>query len=262
MTEKVSGIYKIVNRINGKYYVGSSLNTYVRWTNGHRRHLRRNNHENKHLQSAWNKYGEDNFNFSVVEVVASPTADKLLGVEQVYLNIAKTETDKCYNKNFVASGGYIYPKPPMSGRKHTLESKLKNSASNKIAQNGLNNAHADHTIRKFYNTKTGEVFEGTRYEFCVKYPKCKNNLTWLISGNGRVKSVHGWVLDPNSQHGQCKAETHVWTDHKIYTLENTNTNQIFVGKRFEFMRTFGFRLKPALFKGSRNIDHGWVIRSF
>lgn len=62
----VCGVYKIVNLINGKIYIGSSKNLRHRlW--GHRAQLRHNKHGNEHLQRAWNKYGEENFDYCILE---------------------------------------------------------------------------------------------------------------------------------------------------------------------------------------------------
>ena len=62
--KKISGIYKIVNKVNGKYYVGRSKNITGshngRWYH-HTHKLKYNSHNNKHLQSAWNKSSLDNF---------------------------------------------------------------------------------------------------------------------------------------------------------------------------------------------------------
>lgn len=143
-----SGIYKIVNKINGKYYVGSSKFFENRWKK-HRKMLRRNVHENPHLQSAWNKYGKDVFEFMKIEFVK---VEVLLEIEQKYLDIANTEQDKCYNMNFVASlppswkGRKRSPetiqrmrdckmgdKNPMFGKKHSEEHKRK--ISEKIKNN-------------------------------------------------------------------------------------------------------------------------------
>lgn len=60
------GIYKIQNMLNGKIYVGQSVDIEKRWST-HRAELKNNYHHNVHLQSAWNKYGEENFEFSIVE---------------------------------------------------------------------------------------------------------------------------------------------------------------------------------------------------
>jgi group I intron endonuclease len=61
-------IYKIINLVNDKFYVGSTVNKKVRFRE-HRKQLRGNRHHCKHLQAAWNKYGEVKFDFVVVEEV-------------------------------------------------------------------------------------------------------------------------------------------------------------------------------------------------
>lgn len=102
---KVVGIYKIVNRVNGKYYVGSSNNIWKRVEYQHKKQLRDGNHWNTHLQSAWNQYGESSFDFIVVESFQSPKSYvKMWEEEQKWLDVAKKEQDKCYNKSFIAGG--------------------------------------------------------------------------------------------------------------------------------------------------------------
>ncbi len=64
--EIVSGIYCIENLVNGKKYIGESMDIYRRWKD-HRRELNGKRHHNFHLQQAWNIYGKDNFNFYIVE---------------------------------------------------------------------------------------------------------------------------------------------------------------------------------------------------
>lgn len=60
------GIYKITNLLNGKMYIGQSVDIEKRWST-HKAELKNNYHYNIHLQNAWNKYGEENFEFSIVE---------------------------------------------------------------------------------------------------------------------------------------------------------------------------------------------------
>jgi group I intron endonuclease len=77
-----SGIYSIVNLINGKIYVGSAVNINKRWKN-HKIELRLDRHCNIYLQSAWNKYGEENFSFVVLEYCER---EKLIEREQFWID--------------------------------------------------------------------------------------------------------------------------------------------------------------------------------
>ena len=62
-----TGVYCIRNKRNGKRYVGSStVSVRGRWKS-HRNGLRKNLHTARHLQHAWNKYGEQLFEFLVLE---------------------------------------------------------------------------------------------------------------------------------------------------------------------------------------------------
>ena len=60
-----TGIYVITNNTNGKRYVGSSVHVLRRWRD-HEYKLRHDKHKNKHLQAAWNTYGEEAFTFRVL----------------------------------------------------------------------------------------------------------------------------------------------------------------------------------------------------
>lgn len=60
-------IYRIRNLVNGKFYIGSTIRPkYIRKYE-HFSALRAKLHYNKYLQNAWNKYGESNFIFELVE---------------------------------------------------------------------------------------------------------------------------------------------------------------------------------------------------
>jgi group I intron endonuclease len=73
--ENMIGIYKIENKINGKVYIGQSGNIKERWYN-HKSELKHNRHCNRYLQSACNKYGLDNFEFSIIEECSMDIIDE------------------------------------------------------------------------------------------------------------------------------------------------------------------------------------------
>lgn len=58
--------YKIENKLNGHKYIGITIHPNVR-KNRHFNYLKQNMHGNTYLQSAFNKYGEENFFFEVIE---------------------------------------------------------------------------------------------------------------------------------------------------------------------------------------------------
>lgn len=62
---QLSGIYRILNKINGNCYIGSSLNVEKRYKH-HLSTLRHNSSRCSILQKAFNKYEEDNFEFQVI----------------------------------------------------------------------------------------------------------------------------------------------------------------------------------------------------
>lgn len=88
-----TGIYKINCLANNKVYIGSACGTKSRPINKNgfcRRwreyinDLKANKHRNKHLQFAWNKYGENSFQFEIIEFCVQ---EKALEREKYYINI-------------------------------------------------------------------------------------------------------------------------------------------------------------------------------
>ena len=74
------GVYQIRNIINNQIYIGSSKNIQKRWKQ-HIKALCENKHDNIFLQNDWNNYGEDYFEFTILEFCEE---DKQYKLEQEY----------------------------------------------------------------------------------------------------------------------------------------------------------------------------------
>lgn len=112
------GIYKIINVVNNKFYVGSAVNLSRRRAR-HFSELRTQKHNNGHLQAAWNKYGEQAFVFVVVQKLAD--GEDLLAAENVWLK-EHVGKDYCYNIGVDAIApmlGKRGEQSPAWGYKHT-----------------------------------------------------------------------------------------------------------------------------------------------
>lgn len=95
---KTGTIYKIENLVNGKVYIGQTVNSVERRWQAHRSMLKRNNHDNFYLQNAWNKYGEDSFVFKVI------CESDINSLDDIEINLIDKfrKLNKCYN---LESGG-------------------------------------------------------------------------------------------------------------------------------------------------------------
>lgn len=83
---KISGIYKIQSKIKPeRIYIGSSINIHKRWIK-HASVLKGNIHENIKLQNHYNKYGKEDFVFSVL---LGCEKEDLISTEQYFLDSYK-----------------------------------------------------------------------------------------------------------------------------------------------------------------------------
>lgn len=107
-------VYAIVNRVNGKLYVGSSLRARSRW-NKHYAQLEQGTHGNRYLQNAWRKHGKGAFKFTVLEPC---DASSLRAREQWWLDEMRS-ADR-------ARGYNLHPATASpSGYKHSTATKQK-----------------------------------------------------------------------------------------------------------------------------------------
>ena len=94
-----SGIYQIYNLVNGKTYIGQSMNIHRRIIN-HYNSLQNNRHFNTHLQGAWNYYGSESFVFNVLEYCNI----EFLNEKEIYYIKKYNATDPHYGYNILDGG--------------------------------------------------------------------------------------------------------------------------------------------------------------
>lgn len=96
------GVYRCTNLITGHVYIGSSIGPCNKRKYAHVSQLNNNKHSNGHFQNAWNKYGEINFLWEVLENVGTPempvTTEQVREIEQRYINA--TPKELLYNIKF------------------------------------------------------------------------------------------------------------------------------------------------------------------
>lgn len=112
------GIYRITCTPTGKIYIGQSKNLQARLY-GHKTALISGRHDNKHLLSAWDKYGEEAFLFEIIEICEY--AD-LTSREQYWLDLLQPFDSRGFNVSRVAQRA-----PSAKGVKRSLETRLRQS---------------------------------------------------------------------------------------------------------------------------------------
>lgn len=169
----LSGIYKITHIDSGKVYVGSAVNLKKR-LGRHRDDLRNKNHHSTKLQRAWDKHGEDQFAFSVIEYLTDK--DQLIPREQFWIDSLAAVTNG-YNTVPVAGSSLGHKASPETkerirrarlGSKATPEAKANMSkfqsirmsspeAKAFIASIHLGRKRSDETKAKITAGKIGKV---------------------------------------------------------------------------------------------------------
>jgi group I intron endonuclease len=143
---KMIGIYCIRNKINGKGYIGQSENILERIGN-HKKELKNNKHYNKHLQSSYNKYGKDNFEFICLQECL---LNQLAFREKWWMNLWNAKN----NKNIYNIA--LDTECPSRGRKHTEETRKKISIKQKGKKYRLGIKHTEETKKKMSILKIGK----------------------------------------------------------------------------------------------------------
>lgn len=97
------GVFRLKNEINGKVFIGSSLDLVAIW-NSLRLQLQMGSYPNSELQSDWKKYGSENFTYQILDEIKQTDdhkgdyRDDIKALEELILEERQPFDDRGYNK--------------------------------------------------------------------------------------------------------------------------------------------------------------------
>lgn len=174
----LKGIYCIENLVNHKKYIGQSINIERRWK-GHKTELKNHRHFNYHLQQSWNKYGEDNFEFTVIEECIEEDLD----AREIYWIIKYQCADKEYGYNLTDGG---------SKGRQTEETRIKMSKA-RIGMR-FSSEHVEHIRQARLGAKSTEATKAKLREI-HKNPPVGENAPNAKLTNEQAKKIIAMLLE-------------------------------------------------------------------
>lgn len=195
-------IYKITNIINDKCYIGQTKD-YIKRFSAHKNALRKNKHDNPHLQSAWNKYGEENFSFDILEYTEDYN-DR----EKYYIAYYKSDNLE-YGYNILPGG----EEPPLLLGEDNYYSKLTQSEVDTIIKMLLADEMIDVIEVAFPHITRGQI------------NKINVGIAWHQDG------LNYPLKEPDNMVGSDIAKA------IVYDLQHSNLKQKEIAKKYGVART-------------------------
>ncbi len=203
MKEDICGIYQIKNIINGKVYVGQSCHINRRFIE-HRSSLNHGVACNKYLQRSWDKYGEQSFEFSVLEECMACDLDE----REIYWINKLNALIAGYNLTVGGGGcrGYKMPKESVERIRCALKGKPKSESAKKKSGIGIKKWHETHlnpSSIRVVCLNTGEDFPNAGIASKKYASTIGTNIRRCCTGE--LRSC-----------GNIDGERLVWADYKEY----------------------------------------------
>jgi group I intron endonuclease len=183
------GVYRILNNLSGRYYIGYSTNIERRFT-VHRSKLKQKCHDNIFLQRAYNLDGEDKFKYDIIHVC--DTEKEAKEIELQYLTDLSIR-DMLYNLNFNNSGGDLLKNHPnkkeirnkiLNSHRETMSKMTQEERSQKYGKFGEQNGMYGKTHTEEAKKIISEVHKGNVY--CLG-KKASEETKQKMSENAKLK---------------------------------------------------------------------------
>lgn len=244
-------IYKIENLVNGKVYVGQTIKDPYRRMQTHLVCLRGRYHINRHLQNAFNKYGEDSFAFEIMENCTVEEIDdkeirwishykKSVGSYNIELGGNKRKvTSKETKRRLSVAGKQSYQNPDILRKRKEQWNKIKgeNHFNNKsvICLNDNQVFYSITEAGKYYgiNMKAISQALSERNPYCRSADgKKKLEFSFYEEGESYIRKNH---VHKQSIPVRCKTTGEIFNSVREacdkYNLYTTNISKVCKGKQ-------------------------------
>lgn len=221
-------IYCIENKVNGKKYIGQTVN-YEKRHKEHIYNLENNTHINSHLQRAYNKYGKDNFNSYILSKV---NVDDIYEEEKKWIEYYDTFKGEGYNLTIGGEGTGSGENHPLynsninKGKKHPMYGKNKDLVSIvKISE----------SMRKYSDINYNNVYDIMKSYFEEKLSQSKIAKLFNSSESiiGEVINLDHWTVeDLDKRDLKCNSKgskigyKDVFPIMKLYFEDNNSQSEI------------------------------------
>ena len=240
MKELIGGCYVIINKINNKCYIGSTINLHRRLTE-HKTRLKGNYHSNKHLQSSWNKYGADNFEFNIM--IRMENKDLLI-FEENYIKIFNPE----YNKTNQPTSSIIHN--PIE-KTEKVDKRSSEEFRRKISLALIGRKQSKESIAKMLKTKSERIYVFT------------DEMRKRLSDSRKGKPMSPERIQ-KAKNTKASPEYYTKTFQPIEML-NKDTGEVIttfkcIRDALKYLNIKSYGNIYAVIKGKRNYAHGYKWR--
>lgn len=226
-------IYKVTNALNGKVYIGQTIQTLSERKRQHYKFAKMK--LNYKFPNALNKYTKDTFTWEIIE---DNIPIENLNVKEIEYISFYNSFEMGYNSN---PGGY---------------SRFKRKATKSVLDN----------IKSVYNTKTFQVVVMNAYEFIERFAIKNSDISNIYClFIGKYLRYKDWILLDNLieytifVYNNKMITSDRFKDSAIREFKNVETGEVFKGTRIDFINTYNLSkgMVSQLINNKRLIYKKW-----